>query len=425
MRLSALRSWLGARENDLILGPSLVWAPRARLSRRYRTHAAWRQNLSPAQAACTFGSSGTGHRLLQYPTRALHSSQSVLERCEPLAVSLDPAEATTGFQQRRTRARQIAEAKASENAAAKIAKSRYTKPEPKITSDSKNTKLDTAIQTRAAKEARRRGQAEPPWVQNQDHHESVIQDRSIGHEDQLHFDYWAPAITADAVHVEALQKAHEAARKAEDLARQAEELTASAAAESHNEEYSIGKALAADIARTQAERAASDAKRMALHAAEKGNVYEAIRAELLAAKETQPKYLDKDYPKISQVTSGRRLRASVLDSCRICHGPHSLSRCKVLFEDLPTDGFSNKLQRERRLFQERLTFDEDMREAMPFILSKFTVSRGSPREVVPLDSKATVDAPASARSESFMPQVWLCQPKPDLASSTKHAHIQV
>lgn len=420
-----MRSWLGARENDLILGPSLVWAPRARLSRRYRTHAAWRQNLFPAQAACTFGSSGTGHRLLQYPTRALHSSQSVLERCEPLAVSLDPAEATTGFQQRRTRARQIAEAKASENAAAKIAKSRYTKPKPSKTLDSKNTKLDRALRAQAVKRARRRGQAEPPWVQNQDRHESVIQDRSIGHEDHCHFDHWVPAIVADAVHVEALQKAHKAAQKAEDLARQAEELTASAAEESHNEKYSIGKALAADIARTQAERAASDAKRMALHAAEKGKVYEAIRAELLAAEETRPKYWDMENPKISQVTSGFRLRALVLDSCRICHGPHSLSRCKVLFEDLPTDGLVHGLKRERRLFQERLTFDEDMREAMSFILSKFTVSRGLTREVVPLNPKATVDAPASARSESFMPQVWLCQPKPGLASSTKHAHIQV
>lgn len=426
MRLSSLRSWLGARDNNLILGPSLVWSRRALLSRRYRTHAAWRQNPSPAQAACTLGSSGTGHRLSQYPSRRLHSHQSFLEGGEPHAVSLDPAEAATGFQARRVRARQTAEAKISEKAASRIANSRYSKPQPSKTLDSKNTKLGKALRIGAAQKARRRGHAEPAKFQEHDDQEFVIRDSSSGKEAQQHFDYWAPATAADAVHMEALQKAHEAARKAEQIALWAERLTASVAKGSQDEKHTIEKALRADIARTQAELAASDAKRMALHAAEKGKAYEALRAELLAALETHPKYLENDNAKFSKVISGRKLKALIPGSCPICQTGHSLSQCKVLFDDLPADPrLSSTLKYARRWFQDRLEFDKDMREGMSYITSNFTVSKGPTPAVVPLNSQATVDAPASARSESSMPQVWLGHPKPELASSTKYAHIQV
>ncbi|KAG6354810.1 hypothetical protein INS49_003891 [Diaporthe citri] len=49
-----------------------------------------------------------------------------------------------------------------------------------------------------------------------------------------------------------------------------------------------------------------------------------------------------------------------------------------------------------------MSIDKDFREAMSYILSKFFVSRGQTREVVPLHRSATDDAPASAISEEYL-----------------------
>lgn len=250
------------------------------------------------------------------------------------------------------------------------------------------------------------GKAEPAEAQEEDDPHSVLD--SPVEWFQYHFDGWGPVVTASAVHMEALQEAHNAARKAEQTANWAAKVidAASVARGSHDEEDAIEKA---DFARTQAEIAASAAKQAKMHAAEEGERYETVRAELKASKEAQLVFWDPDgKDKDPKVSSGHRSRGLVDSTCRICHGAHPLAQCRVLFDALTPDikeSISAKSPG-RRLFRDRMGIDKDFREAISYILSKFFVSRGLTREVVPLERRATDDAPASAISESFVPYDW-------------------
>lgn len=406
MRLSSLRSRLGATDNDLILGPSLVWSAPARLSRRYCTHAAWRRDLLPALVACAFGSPGIGRPSLEYPSRRLHSHHGAREGAEPHPASLAPAGIITGLQKRRVRARQLAETKISEAAPRTIAKSRHRERRSSKAPGSKNAKLEKRLQAIQEREnPRPERKFEPAKAQKDDDQDSVL-DSSLGWSD-VHFAYWGPATTASAVHVDALLKAHEAAQKAEKTANLAARAinAASVAKGSHDEEDAIRKA---DYARTQAEIAASAANHAKMHAAEEEERYETVRAELMAIKEAQPIFWDVEARfKSSSVSSGHRLRALIRGSCRICQGAHAPAKCQVLFDALTTGmGESSWLKHDRRQFRDRMSIDKDFREAMTYILSKFFVSRGQTREVVPLHRSATDDAPASAISESSVSYNW-------------------
>lgn len=397
MRLSLLGSWLGATDNQLILRPSLVWSQQARLSRAYHSHAAWRQNLCLARCSCALGKHGTGHRSLKYPSRRLHSNQSTHEVGEPHAASLAPTEAAPEFQAREIRARQMKNAQTPENVSLGIAKSRHVGPKRSKTSDSKNTKLDSAL--RAALRTRPRRQAKPAKVERDGNNDFVLKRITRWKENQRHFDYWAPAMVADAVHLEALQNAHSVARKAEHKARWAERCAdaASVAEGSDDEKIAKRKERVTRIAKAAAFRA----KEMAIHAAEKRKAHETVRAELLAALETRPKYREVYDTKVSQFLSGRTLRAFIDSSCPICHGSHSLSACIAVFPDLSAGVTeSSFLKLERSLFEDKLRLDKDVREAMLFLKSKFQVRviRGGAREIMPLARSATVDAPASAIS---------------------------
>lgn len=403
MRLSSLRSWLGATDNDLILGPSLAWSAPARLSRRYRTHAAWRRNLFSAPVACAFVGPVTSHRSLEYPSRRLHSHHGAREGAEPHPASLAPAGMVTGLQARKIRARQLAETKISETAPRTIARSRHRERRSSKAPGSKNAKLDKVLWERRTR--RRERKAEPAEAQKEDDQDSVL-DSSLTWSD-VHFAYWGPATTASAVHVHALQKAHNAAQKAEQAANLAARAidAASVAKGSHDEEDAIRKA---DYASTQAEIAASAAKQAEMHAAEEGERYETVRAELLASKEAQPIFWDIEGSfKDSTISTGHRLRALIRSSCQICQGAHPLAKCQVLFDALtPGMGESSMLKLDRRLFRDRMSIDKDFREAISYILSKLFVSRGQTREVVPLERSVTDDAPASAISESSAPYNW-------------------
>lgn len=406
MRLSSLRSRLGATDNDLILGPRLIWSAPARLSRRYCTHAAWRRDLLPAPVACAFGSPGIGRPSLEYPSRRLHSHHGAREGAEPHPASLAPAGIITGLQVRRVRSRHLAETKKSETAPRTIARSRHRERRSSKAPGSKNAKLEKVLQARQErKNPRRERKAEPARVQKDDDQYSVL-DSSLGWSD-VHFAYWGPATTANAVHVDALLKAHEAAQKAEQTANFAARAinAASVAKGSHDEEDDIRKA---DYARTQAEIAASAADQAKMHAAEEEERYETVRAELVAIKEAQPIYWDVEGRfKGSSIASGHRLRALIHSSCRICQGAHPPAKCQVLFDALTTGmGESSRFTLDRRLFRDRMSIDKDFREAMTYILSKFFVSRGQTREVVPLHRRATDDAPASAISESSVSYHW-------------------
>lgn len=396
MRLSLLGPWLGATDNHLILRPSLIWSQQARLSRAYHSHAAWRQNLCLARCSCALGSYGTGHRSLKYPSRRLHSNQSTHEGGEPHAAFLAPTEAASGFQARKLRARQMINAQTPENVSLGIAESRHVGPQRSKTSDSKNTKLDSAL--RAALRTRIRRQAKQAKFERDGNNDFVLESSTSWQEGQRYFDYWAPAMVADAVHLEALQKAHSTAQEAEKNARWAEKRAHAASVAKGSDDEKVAKRKE-DFARRQAKRVAFFAMQMESHAAEKGKAYETVRAELLAALETQPKYWEGHDSKVSQFLSGHRLRALIQSLCPICQGPHSLSACIAVFPDLGAGvkerGF---VKNERSLLQDKLRLDKGVREAMSFIKSKFQVYRGETRQIMPLDRSATVDAPASAIS---------------------------
>lgn len=396
MRLSVLGSWLGATDKHLIIRPSLVWSQQARLSRAHHSHAAWRRNLCLARRSCALGSYGTGHRSLQYPSRRLHSNQSAHEGGEPHATSLASIEAASGFQARKLRARQMEKAQPPDNAALGTAKSRHREPKRSKTSDSKSKKLDSAH--RATLRTRPRKQAKPANSEGDGKNDFVLKSSSFGQEGQRHFDYWAPAMVADAMHLEALLKAHITARKAERKANWAEKCAQAASVAKGSDDEKVAKRKE-DSERRKAKRAALFAMKLESRAAEKGKAYETVRAELLAALETQPKYNEGYDSEVSQFLSGHRLRAFIHSLCPICQGPHSLSACIAVFPDLGAGVKEPSfIKVERSLFQDKLRLDKDVREAMLWIKSKFQVSRGETREIMPLDRSATVDAPASAIS---------------------------
>lgn len=419
MRLSLLRSWLGATDNDLILGPSLVWSAPARLSRRRCTHAAWRRNLFPAPVACAFGSPRTGHQSLGNPSRRLHSHHSAQDGAEPHPASLAPTGMITGLQARKLRARRLSQAKIFETAPLTIARSRRREPRsgktpgrpgkatgrPGKTPGSHNANLDKWLRTTPERKARSEEKAQPAKAQKEDDQDSV-HESSLGWSD-VHFAYWGPAISASAVHIDALFKAQEAAKNAKRAAELAAKVinAASVAKGSHDEEDAMRKA---DHAKKQAEIAASAAEHAEMQAAEEEKRYETVRAELMASREAQPVYWDTDGRfRGSKVSSGHRLRGLIHGSCQVCHGAHPIAKCNVLFDALTTGMEETKrLKLDRRLFRDRMSIDKDFREAMSYILSKFFVSQGQTREVVPMLRGATDDAPASAISESSVPYHW-------------------
>ena len=407
MRLSVLRWWRSATDNDLIIRPSLVLSAPARLSCRYHTHATWHRDLSPAPVSCTFGSPASSYQSSEYPSRRYHSHQKAAEKAAPQAVSLATVETATGFQARRIRARRIAEAEASEAASRRDTESRHGKPNPGKAKGRKNTKLKKA--TRAAQKASLRMETEPAEIQKEGNLDFGI-DNSAGKDAGFYFGDWGPAVVADAVHFEALERARSAALRAKRLARRAENATAKAlgAQGSCDEDYAIRKR---DAIRARAELAASFAKQMAQYAAEKERAYDTIKSEIRAGFEKQPIYWEREH---SEVAVNHRLRAVVRNSCAACSAPHPLTQCPVLFKDLAVKDSDTLLPVRRRIFQDRLELDDRFREAMSFILSKFTVSTGPTREVIPLDRRATDDAPASAISKSPHAHNWLYQSEPDL-----------
>lgn len=399
MRLSVLRSWRSATDNDLIIRPSLVSSAPARLSCRYHTHATWPRKLSPAPFLCTFVNPGTSHQSPECPSRSFHSQQEAAEKAAPQAVSSTPANTATGFQARRLRARQVAEANASEAASQRLSESQHRKREPAKAKRRKNTKLKKA--TRPSQKASLRKGTEPVKVQEKEN-QGIGRYSSAEKGTPPRFWYWGPAAAADAVHFEALQLAHRAAQKAEKLARQAEEAAeaASIARGSRDEADAIQKA---DTIKAWAEAAASSARQTAQYAAEKEREHEAISAELRADLEKQPVYWE---PEHRAHTSNHKLRAVVDACCPICSSTHSLAQCAHLFKDLAVKD-STLLRRTREIFQDRLEMDDRFREAMSYISSQFTVSKGLTPEVVPLYRCMTDDAPASAISESPRACDWL------------------
>lgn len=409
MRLSLSHSRLGAPDGNLILGPSLVWSAPTRPSRCYCTHTAWRTNLSLAAASCTFSSPEIGHKSSECLSRRLHSHQSTPGGSEPHPAPLAPAGTATSFEARRLRARQLAEAKAPETLllraprrdARRLPESRRRGPKPGKVQDTKIPRPANA--TPAAKKTRLKTEAGPAKSMERGNWDFVHKK----HEDQDivdQFDYWAPATVADALHLEARLKAYKAALKARLFARRAGNLTKAmlVSKETPREEKAIRQA---DFARKRAELASATAKQLAMHAAEQERTYEAIRAELRAGVEIQPIYWD------TTVRMRRRLRGYIRSPCRICQQPHPLAKCPVLF-DIPSPGRqeSNVVELNRRLFKDRLRIDKDFRETAQYLRSNFTVSShvdGPYRGIVPLHRAATIDAPASAKSESSLHYGWL------------------
>lgn len=381
MTLSLLRSWRRATDNDLISRVRLVPHARARLSRRYRTQAACQRNPSSTPVACTFHIPVACHQLLNSSIRRLYSHQTAAERSEPGAVSLTPADATTSFQRRRSRARQISEAETSELTAIEATQRRDGKPKPHKVPGRKDKKLGKA--TCAAQKVRPGREIGVSKIRTEENQDS-IKDSLVPEEFDDHYNYWGPAVAADVEHLQAVQTALSAARKAEDLQCRAKKAIdpASAAEISHDEEL-----------------AALVAKQTAKVAAEKEKAYEAVRAELRAGSEVQPLYWLRT--KESNFSLGSKLRAIIDASCRVCHEPHSLRHCPLLFKALDC-GDKGVTERSRRLFKDKLALDEKFREVITYIRSNFLVSRGPTIKVLALSRSATKNAPASAISESPM-----------------------
>lgn len=399
MRLS-LRSWRSAADNDLHLGPSLVQCAPAQLSHHYHTHATWRRPVFPAPLACTFNRIATGCQPSKHHGHS-YSHQAGGEGGEPDVESSAPASTATGFQLRQLRARQAAEARTSDNAARGLAAFRNREPEPGKVPRHRNAKLDKAGAAQKSfknikKRKARFAKLQKEGIQRLSVDSPVVQD------DQDHYQYWLPEIVAAALHLEALEKADEAAQYAKETACRAEKAahSASVCKGRYSEEAATRET---DSLRTRAELVASIAEQLSNYAAEKEKRCEAIRGELQTRIEAQPILWDTPKRASSKV-SGHKLRGLVHLSCRVCGGPHSPSKCGVLFDDMNA-GLKGTptFKAARRIFKDRMSLDKDFGEAMPYILSKFTVSKGPTREVIPMNYRATADAPASAISKSPAP----------------------
>lgn len=399
MRLSLLRSWRSAADNDLHLGPSLVQCTPAQLSHHYHTHATWRRPVFPAPLACTFNRTATGCQPSKHHGHS-YSHQAGGEGGEPDVESSASASTATGFQLRQLRARQAAEARESDNAARGLAEFRNREPEPGKVPRYRNAKLDAAG---AAQKSSKRRKARFAKLQKEGI-QSLGVDSSVAQEDGTHFAYWVPELAAAALHLEALEKADEAARYAKETACLAEKAAHSSSVYKgrDSEEDAIREK---DSLRTRAVLAASAAEQMSNYATEKEKTCEAVRGELKTRIEAQP--ILWDLPKnANPKVSGYKLRGLVHLSCRVCGGPHPPAKCSLLFDGLNRDGVAKGApgyKAARRIFEDRMSLDKDFGEAMPYILSKFTVSKGPTREVVPMSYGATADAPASAISKSSVP----------------------
>lgn len=382
MTLSLFRSWRRATDNNLISKVHQISHARARLSRRYRTHAACQRNPSSTPVACTFHNPVACHQLFNSPIRRFYSHQTAAERSEPGAVSLTPADENTSFQRRRLRARQISEAKTSELTAIEATQRRDEKPKPHKAPGRKDKKLGKVAC--ATQKVRPRREVEVSNIRTEEN-QDFIKDSPVSEEFDDHYNYWGPAEAADVEHLQAVQTALSAARKAENLQRRAKKATdpVSAAKISHDEEL-----------------AALVAKQTAKVAAEKKKVYEAVRAELRADSEIQPMYWIRTKNPKSGLGS-TKLRAVVDASCRICHELHSLRQCPLLFKALDCKE-KPVTQRGRRLFKDKLALDKEFREVITYIRSNFRVFRRRTIDVIPLALSVTKNAPASAISESSM-----------------------
>lgn len=308
------------------------------------------------------------------------------------------ADATTGFHIRRLRARQLAEAKASELTAMEATQRLDRKRKPHKVPGRKDKKLGKA--TRATQKVHPKREVEASKIRKEEN-QNFIKDRFKREEFDDHFDYWGPVHAADVEHLEAVQTAQRAARKNENLQRRAGKATDAASAAN----FLHVKELAALVA-----------KQTAKLAAEKEKTHEAVRAELRAGQERQPIYeVSTGEPKL-----GLRgvLKALVLVSCRLCYAAHSLSHCPLLFKapDCKEPLVPKNIQ---QVFKDKLAVDAGFREAILYIQSTFTVSRGPTAEVIPLVLSVTKNAPPSAISEPSMSSSFRHQSTPNVGSVRK------
>lgn len=360
MALSFLRPWRHATDNNLITRGGVASSAQT----------VWRRK---------------SHQSPGSPIRRFYSHQATPEDSEPAALSLAPHGAATAFQRRRLRARQSIEAKSPQESAVRAGKIPHRLPKPHKDLRRNDERLGKAARaTRKVHLGRRTGAPELRKGGKQEY--------------DGHFKRWAPVEAADVEHLQAVQEAVGAAQKAQDLARWAEKATeaASAAIVSSNEACAI---QLADAARIEAELAALDAEQKAQLAADKEEAAEALRADMRARAEKQVPYW---FLRRTKSAPRGALRAAVPLPCRICHAPHSLSECPLLFPTLDR-GDSKVHPRYRDLFRDKLALDKKFREGIAYIQSTFQVSSGSSGEVVPLNRSITRHAPASAISESRMP----------------------
>lgn len=281
-----------------------------------------------------------------------------------------------GFRKRRQRARSLAQAEPSHDPAPRAPKNPRRMSEPHKVPSKNDRRLGKAA--RATHQVYLGEEVEPSWIRR---------------EEKRRFETWGPVEAAEVEHLQALQEAVGAAQKAEDLARFAEKAAdaASSAITSPNENIDI---KSAEAARNEAELAALEAKQKAQIAADKEEAAEALRAETRARLETQLIYKIKDRKRFGLVD---KVVAVVHSPCRVCHAPHQLSKCPVLFPALARKDTAHAgSPRDQDLFRDKLTFDKKFRESIEFIQSTFKVSSGSFGEVLILDPYTTRHAPASA-----------------------------
>ncbi|KAG8162474.1 hypothetical protein KVR01_008239 [Diaporthe batatas] len=355
MTLSFLRSWRRATCDNLItrIGLASRASAPARPSRRLTTQAVWPRELCRAPARHLPHSPVECQKSSGPTIPRLYSHQATAKDSDAAALSLAPDGAVTSFQRRRLRARQSIAAQA-------------------------NPSQDSAV----------RAPRKRPNKKSQPHN---ARRRMI----ERFFETWGPVEAADVEHLQAVQAAVEAAKKAEDLARWAEKSTEAASAAFASSHQALAIQLA-DAARTEADIAALDAEHKAQLAADKEEAAEALRTETRVRLERQTPFLVEDR---SRSGLENKLKGLVTTSCRICHAPHPLTKCPLLFPALDREE-SVVHPIHRHLFNDKLALNNKFHESIDFIQSKFKVPTGSGRfrgtSVIPLHSSVTRDAPGLA-----------------------------
>lgn len=103
-----------------------------------------------------------------------------------------------------------------------------------------------------------------------------------------------------------------------------------------------------------------------------------------------------------QVHKMGQIWGKIMQLCAVCHWPHSIANCPLIFEHSPIK--SSRIRERRIAFQERMEKSQELYDTVMYLRTKFT-RRLPSGNLVPLPRSTTLDAPPLARGNMNFPLV--------------------